>query len=122
MKEGGENTMSKYHAQEDEENYTPNTKLDDETNREFTHVYHRLNWFVKLYNLAMLRILDLEEENRNLKQGQMNLETEMRHIRETLGTIHENTKWTSRAVKQGLIGGMITATFAFILFLIQRGF
>lgn len=113
----------KYNPQEaEEEVYEGNDKLDPETNREISTIYRRMNFIVRLYNNAVFRIMTLETENRELKRVQELQGQDIKHITDKLDNIDENTKWTNRAIKQGLIGGFITAVVGFVLFMIQRGF
>lgn len=114
--------MAKYHAQEDEVQYRPNDKIDAEVNGELSDVYRRMNFIVRLYNVALIRISDLEEENRKLKQTQELQGQDINHIKETLGDISDNTKWTRRTITQALIVAGLGAVSAFVMFLIQRGF
>lgn len=114
--------MTTYHAPEEEEHYTPNDKLDSETNRELVAVYRRMNIFVRLYNAAWVRIADLEKENSKLKQQLSNQGKDIELIKNTLGNIEDNTKWTRRTITQALLVAGLGAVSAFVTFLVQRGF
>ena len=110
------------HGYEQEEEYSHNDKIDAETNRELSNVYRRMNFIVRLYNSALLRVLTLEEENRKLKQLQHDQGKDIEIIKNTLGNIEDNTKWTRRTITQALIVAGLGAVSAFVMFLAQRGF
>ncbi len=110
------------HGYEQEEDYAGNDKIDAETNRELSAVYRRMNFIVRLYNSALMRIFTLEEENRNLKQLQKDQGKDIEIIKNTLGNIEDNTKWTRRTITQALIVAGLGAVSAFVTFLVQRGF
>lgn len=114
--------MAKYHAAEDEAQYAGNDKLDPETNRELHSVYQRMNIFVRWYNIAMVRIMDLEEENRKLKETISKQGSDIEVIKGTLGNIQDDTKWTRRTITQALLVAGVGAVISFVTFLVQRGF
>ena len=110
------------HGYEQEEDYSHNDKIDAETNRELSAVYRRMNFIVRLYNSALLRVLTLEEENRKLKETQMIQGNDIKNIKESLGEIADNTKWTRRALYNAILVAGIGAVVTMGIWLVQRGF